>query len=66
MISMPQQTAPTQDLPTVSATPRVSGVWDLAPAGASDADLAAILAAALHRGLVPTPPRKSLPIQVSF
>ncbi len=66
MISRPQQTAPTHDLPTVSATPRVSGVWDLAPASASDADLAAILAAALHRGLVPVPPRKSLPIHVSL
>jgi len=64
MTSLPDQT-PTR-VATVTmpdGAPYVSGFWQIGTAAMRDADLAAVLALAFHRGLAPTPPRKNLPIQ---
>lgn len=66
MTSLPQQNAPAQQIVNALVTPRVSGFWAVSPAAGQDADLAVILAAAFHRGLTPTPPRKNLPVHVTF
>ena len=66
MTSMPQQNVPAQQTPNVLSAPRSSGFWNVSPATGHDADLAVILAAAFHRGLTPTPPRKNLPVHVTF
>jgi len=66
MTSLPQQNAPAQQTVNPLTAPRVSGFWNVSPATGADADLAVILAAAFHRGLTPTPPRKNLPVHVTF
>lgn len=66
MTSMPQQNASAPQIVNSLSAPRISGIWNVSPATGQDADLAVILAAAFHRGLTPTPPRKNLPVHVTF
>jgi hypothetical protein len=52
-----------QQVPVVGP---LSGIWELgSSASVPEADLAIVIAWAFHRGLIPPPQRKSLPIQVS-
>jgi hypothetical protein len=63
MTSLPEQQSATVE-PMLRVQP-VSGIWELQSAAVRDDDLAAILVLALHRGLTPTPSRKTLPVHIS-
>jgi hypothetical protein len=66
MTSLPEQTPPRTGTPALAlAVPPVSGIWEIGTTAVRDADLAAVLALAIHRGLTPTPTRVNLPIQIS-
>lgn len=64
MTSMPQEESIPDAQPAPVMVP-LSGIWEIGNASVPEADLAVVIAWAFHRGLIPQPQRRTLPIQVS-